>query len=142
MKNKLIFIPIAAIISILISCVSASAFFASELEYSRPEIDNPLAFLIDTYECDETMEDYIKLHNSSTDKNIEFTIYMHHPEYQEWVIYGTGNLKGAGDTDTIDSDVDDIEDYRYYAIVPLNEKEYEYLFYNRNNDLHINILDI
>jgi predicted DNA-binding protein len=87
------------------------------------------------------MEDYVKLYNNSSDSNIKFTVYVHHPDRNKWLVYGVGILKGYGDTDTIDAVIDDIEDYRYFAIESLNDKDYEYQIYKRRNDLYITILD-
>ena len=136
MKSKSVFLIIIAIFFILTSCISIEKF-----DYPKPEIDKTNAYVIDTFKDVESMEDYIKLHNNSSDSNINFNVYMHHPELQTWIIYGSGSLKDAGDTDTIDTDMGDIDEYRYFAIESLSKKEFEYFFYKRNNDLHINIMD-
>jgi hypothetical protein len=66
---------------------------------------------------------------------------VHDIDLQRWIVFGKGDLKDAGDTDTIDSHIDDIDDFRYFAVVSLNDKEYSYRVYKRSNDLHIDILD-
>jgi len=81
------------------------------------------------------------LHNTSDDSNINFRIYIHHPKNHEWIVYGIGSLKGPGDTDTINSGIKDIDDYRYFAIESMDKKNYKYEFYTSRNDLHINIIN-
>lgn len=136
MKSKFFFFIIIAIFIIFNSCTSFEKF-----DYSKPEIEKTNAYVIDTFKNDESMEDYVKLHNNSSESNINFNVYMHHPELQKWIIYGTGFLKDAGDTDTIDTDMGDIDEYRYFAIESLSDIEFNYFFFKKNNDLHINILD-
>jgi hypothetical protein len=111
------------------------------LDYPKPAFDKPFIYVIDAFSAGGSYEDYVKLHNDSTDSNITFNVYMHHPEKNEWIVYGTGSLKDRGDTDTIDSDIDDIDNYRYFAIESTNDKNYQYTFYKSRNDLHINIMD-
>jgi hypothetical protein len=133
MKKALVYISIVVFAGFFNSCVS--------LNYSQPDFDKPFAYVIDTFKMNGSFEDYVKLHNSSSDSNIKFNVYVHHPGNQEWLIYGTGTLKGAGDTDTIDSGMGDIDNYRYFAIESTNGKNYKYQFYKSRNDLHISILD-
>jgi hypothetical protein len=111
------------------------------LDYSEPEFDKPLVYVIDTFKVKGKFEDYVKLYNNSTDSNIRFNVYVHHPKTHEWMVYGTGILKGSGDRDTIDSGMKDIDNYRYFAIETLNNKNYKYQFYKGGNDLHITVLD-
>ena len=111
------------------------------LAYPEPEINKPFAYVIDTFKVDVLVADNVALHNNSTDSNIGFNIYVHDPETNEWITFGAGSLEGAGDMKTIDSDISDITYYRYYAIEPLNGKNYKYEFYKRRDDLNINILD-
>jgi len=111
------------------------------LDYPQPAFDNTSSYVIDTFKANGSFEDYVKLHNTSSDSNINFYVYIHHPKNQEWVIYGVGKLKGPGDTDTIDSDYKDIDHYRYFAIESMDGKKYKYEFYKSRNDLHINIMN-
>jgi len=133
MKNLLVVISIAALMCGFISCKS--------LDYPEPEFDKPSVYVIDAFKTDGSFEDYVKLHNNSSDSEIGFNVYIHKPDTLEWVLYGTGHLTGAGDTDTIDSKIRGIDNYRYFAIESLNGKKYKYSFYCASDDLHINILD-
>ena len=56
-------------------------------------------------------------------------------------MYGVGVLKGPGDTDTIDSGMKNINNYRYFAIESRNGKKYKYQFHKSSDDLHITIID-
>jgi hypothetical protein len=136
MKKARFFILIISFICILNSCASLGS-----LDYPQPSFDNPSVFIIDTFNANGSFEDYVKLHNASNDSNMSFRVYIHHPGNHEWVIYGIGNLKGPGDTDTIDSGIKNIERYRYFAIEPMDGKNYKYEFYISQNDLHINIMN-
>jgi hypothetical protein len=137
MKNLL-----AAFSVIVFVCFFDSCATSRSLDYPQPEFDKPSVYVIDTFSVKGSFEDYIKLHNNSADSNMDFNVYIHHPGSHEWVLYGTGILKGFGDTDTIDSTIDDdIDKYRYFAIESLNGKEYKYSLSKSSNDLHIAILD-
>jgi hypothetical protein len=136
MKNAFFCIGVIVFIGFFNSCASIDL-----LDYSKPDFDKPFVYVIDTYKIKGSFEDYVKLHNNTTDSNISFCVYVHNPSKHEWVTYGTGILKGVGDTDTIDSGMDDIDDYRYFAIESLNGKDYNYQSYKSHHDLHISILD-
>jgi beta-xylosidase len=132
--KKALFMTVVTSVLVFISCATA-------LNYPEPEFDKPFVYVIDTFKLDGSFEDYVKLHNNSSDSDIKFNIYVHDPDDQEWLIYGTGVLEGADDTDTIDSDIDDVDDYRYFAIQSLDDKNYQYRPYKSRNDLHITISD-
>jgi hypothetical protein len=125
-------------------CIFNSCGTSRALDYPEPGLEKPFVFVIDTFQVDGSFEDYVKLHNKSSDSDIQFNVYFHNPKNLEWLLYGVGTLKGSGDTDTIDSDdsdVDDVDDYRYFAIESLNDKDYKYHCYTSRNDFHIDILD-
>jgi hypothetical protein len=126
---------------ILFVCIFNSCASVGSLNYPQPAFDKPFVYVIDASSTGGSYEDYVKLHNRSTDSNIIFNVYVHHPKSNEWVAYGTGVLKGPGDTDTIDSNIDDIDDYRYFAIESTNGKNYKYIIYKSRDDLHISIMD-
>jgi hypothetical protein len=126
-------------LAIFASCASSGS--SKSVDYSQPAFDKPFVYVIDTFKMKGSFDDYVKLYNNSTESNIKFNVYVHHPENHEWLIYGTGTLKDSGDTDTIDSGIGNIDDYRYFAIESLNGKDFKYQFYKNNNDLHISILD-
>jgi hypothetical protein len=111
------------------------------IEYPQPEFNKPFVTVIDASKTDGQFEDNVKLHNKSTDSNIRFNIYAHDPKTNEWFLYGAGSLKGAGDTDTVNSKIKDISKYRYFAVESLNGKDYKYQFYESRDDLHITVLD-
>ena len=112
-----------------------------KIEYPQPEFNKPFVTVIDASKTDGQFEDNVKLHNKSTDSNIRFNIYAHDPKTNEWILYGSVSLKGAGDTDTVNSKIKDISKYRYFAVESLNGKDYKYQFYESRDDLHITVLD-
>ena len=123
-------------------CVFNACSSLGSLKYTEPSFEKPFAYVIDSFKAKAHIKDYVKLHNFSTDSDISFFVYVHHPGSHEWILYGIGTLKGLGDTDTINSNMGKIKNYRYFAIESKNEKTYQYQFYAHRNDLHINILDI
>jgi hypothetical protein len=128
---------------ILLAMVLFSVFgsCASTTDYPQPAFNKPAGYVIDADAVKGKMEDYVKLHNRSGDSNISFNVYVHDPASKQWIIFGRGDLKGNGDTDTIDSDIDGIDDYRYFAVESLNEKDYTYRVTKSHNDLNISIFD-
>jgi hypothetical protein len=133
MKKPVTVFLAVAVLGVLASCKSSA-------NYNQPDFERPLAYVIDTKGVAGRMEDYVKLHNQSSDSNMSFEIYAHDPGSRQWIYYGRGVLKDKGDTDTIDSSRD-LDNYRYLAVAPLNDKDYAYQVYKKNNDLHIDILD-
>jgi len=137
MKKTLFSVLVVFFICVFNACMSLGS-----LKYAEPSFEKSSAYVIDSFKVKERIKDYVKLHNFSADSDISFFIYVHHPGSHEWILYGIGMLKGLGDTDTIDSGMGKIKKYRYFAIEPKEGKTYQYQFYARQNDLHINILDI
>jgi hypothetical protein len=135
MKKVIFKILSLSVFCVFISCASVS------LDYPQPVFDKANVHVIDSYTVDGSMEDYVKIHNNSRDSDISFNIYVHDPDKSQWLVFGTGFLKGSGDTDTIDSDIDDLEGYRYFAIESLNDKDYGLTFSKSHNDLNIHIID-
>ena len=129
------------ILAALSACILNSCVSLGSLDYPQPVFDKPFVYVIDSFKADGSFKDFIKLYNTSTDSNISFFIYIHHPENQEWLMYGAGVLKGPGDRDTIRSGMKNIGRYRYFAIEPANGKNYKYQFHKSRNDLHIAIMD-
>jgi hypothetical protein len=136
MEKRWGFFLVISVFCVFYSCVSLGS-----LDYPQPEFDKPFVFVIDTSKAVGSFEDYVKLQNASTDSNMNFFVYVHHPKNHEWLMYGVGKLKGPGDTDTINSGMKNMDLYRYFAIESTNGKEYKYQFYKSRNDLYITILD-
>jgi hypothetical protein len=135
MKNISISI-IIAFIGLVFSCKTL------ELEYSKPTINDISAIIIDSYDAEGYIRDYIKLHNKSTTVGIDFTLYVHEFDSGNWVEFCIGHLKGKDDTDTIKSKLSGkLNNYRYFAIKSLGLKCYAYEIYKDNRDFHINIVE-
>ncbi|MCL2066814.1 MAG: hypothetical protein FWG99_05060 [Treponema sp.] len=133
MKEK-IFIVVVFCIGVFASCKS--------LNYAQPDFNRPYSHVIDSYSASGGLEDRIRLYNQSSNSGISFKVYVHDPDANTWLEYGTGTLRRQGDTDFISSWLaGNLKKYRYYAIAALDEEEYTYNFYKRNNDLHIVIGD-
>jgi hypothetical protein len=136
MKKMSFVILVMSLACILISCTSLGS-----LEYPEPEFDKPSSYVIDALKVKGSYKDNIRLFNESSDSKMNFNVYLHHPGTHEWVFFGTGELKGKGDADTIDSKINHIDKYRYFAIEALNGKNYKYQITKDHNDLYITILD-
>jgi len=142
MKKAYFSVLVVFVICVFNACSSLGSLKYAEPSFEKPSAENSSIYIIDTYKAKERVKDYVKLHNFSSDSNIEFMIYVHHPGINEWIPYGVGKLKDPGDTDTIDTNIWNIKNYRYFAIEAKNGKPYQYTFYAQQNDLHINVLDI
>jgi len=103
----------------------------------------PEFFVIDTYKARGHLEDNVRLYNRTTRANISFNVYLQDPrDNNRWKLYGTGFLKGPGDTEFIKSRMSgDLEDYRFFAIQAQDTRDYRYDFEKKHNDLYIYIYD-
>lgn len=137
MKKGTFISVVVFLIFVLNACTSLGS-----LKYPEPSFDKPSVYVIDSTKTNTRIKDYVKLHNFTSESDISFLVYVHHPGTREWLFYGIGTLKDLGDTDTIDSSVGNLKNFRYYAIESKDGNTYQYHFYERNNDLHINILDM
>jgi len=138
MKKAWFFVFVISFLCIFNSCASLGS---GSIDYPQPSFDKPFVYVIDTSKIDGSFKDYVKLHNASSDSNFNFLIYIYNTRNHEWIVYGIGSLKGPGDTDTIDSGIKGIDNYRYFAIESMNAKNYRYEFYTSRNDLHIIIMN-
>jgi hypothetical protein len=88
------------------------------------------------------IEDNVRLVNQSSASNISFRVYLHDPKTFAWVVYGEASLKGPGDTAFVRSKLSGkLDKYRYFAIEALDGNDYSYNYYERRDDLYINITD-
>jgi len=142
MKKACFFVLVVFFICTFSACSSLGSLKYAEPSFEKPSAEIASVYVIDTNRAKERVKDYVKLHNFSNDSNIDFLIYIHHPGTHEWIPYGIGMLKDPGDTDTVDSKIWNLKNYRYFAIEPKNGKTYQYSFYVQQNDLHINVMDI
>ena len=134
MKKALLTLLVPVLLSVFGSCASTG-------DYPQPAFDKPAAHVIDANAAEGKIKDNIRLRNMSSDSDISFNVYVHDPASKQWILYGKGSLKGAGDTDFIDSDIGSIKKYRYFAVESLNQKEYTYRATKSHNDLYLAVLD-
>jgi len=137
MKKRTFFALAVFFILVLNACTSLGS-----LNYPEPAFNKPSAYVIDSAKVKARVKDFIKLHNFSSDSHIDFYIYVHHPGTREWLLCNIGTLSDPGDTDTVESLVGNLKNFRYFAIESKEGNAYQYQFYVHNNDLHINILDM
>ena len=131
-----------SVLTILIVSVTGIFISCKSLDYAQPDFERPSAYVIDSYAVSGSLEDRIRIYNQTSNTGISFRVYYHNPSTDTWVVYGTGDLKGVGDTAFINSPASgNLDKYRYFAIEALDGNDYAYSFYKRSNDLHISISD-
>jgi len=143
--KKILFIIILCAIGIFISnkplvYAQPAQTFKPEVKNSLPAFNKPNSFVLDSYSVRGDLEDNIRLCNQSSNSGISFTVYLYNSKSKTWKVYGTGNLKGPGDTDFISSNFSgNLKNYRYYAIQALDKRNYKYTFEKKHDDLYIYI---
>lgn len=96
------------------------------------------ACIVEKSSISEKVKDNIRIINQSSDSDLKITVYMLNPKNNEWVCYGTGFVKGFGDTDFIESLTNmKISKAEKFAVYAENGKSYDYVFVERHNDLYI-----
>jgi len=151
MKKIFMLVIALSITGIFMSCKAGDAQSASnrlkaanEKSASNEQQDAPKRdfFVIDSQSVSGNLEDNIRLNNKTSRTGISFTVYLRASKDDKWKEYGTGNLKGPGDTDFISSKLSrTLKNYRYYAIQPTDMRNYRYDFEKKHNDLYIYIYD-
>lgn len=110
--------------------------------YAPPDFDNPNIVIIDSFRAPGNMRDRIRLVSRSAKFGISFKVYVHDPNRFGWVEYGIGFLKGAGDTDYINSPLEDtLANYRYFAVEAMDGNTYQYTPAKKSHDLYITVSD-
>jgi len=138
-KIFLNFIVVLFAAGVFSSCVS--------LDYGKPSIDIPNAYVLDSYSISGRIKDRIRLMNSSliigAPETVGFRIYLHDHNENKWLNYGTGQLRRINDTAFVGSKIYEgrLHHYRYYAIEPTDGKKYSYKIAMRNDDLYIYVFD-
>jgi len=129
---------------LLVLVLSAIGIFMlnKPLVYAQPAFNQPNSFVIDSESVRGDLEDNVKIFNQTTRTGISFKVFVYDSKKKTWIEYGTGDLKGPGDSDNIRSKLSgDLDDYRYFAIQALDKRNYKYSFEKKRNDLYIYISD-
>ena len=101
--------------------ISAAAFAQNLPEFT--EADN--AYVFDGKQLKEDHGDNCKVVNLSFEKNLKFDIYVMKSNKKQWLYAGSAGLNGILDTCVVESEYDgDWDDYRYYALVPKDNRKY------------------
>jgi hypothetical protein len=102
-----------------------------------PYLKRQRAYVFDAKQLENKYDNYIKVDSKTNDPDIKFEVYVYDPKAYKWLDYGTGVLKEFGDSDTVNTDADiDIDEYRYFAVESMNEKDYSYTV----NAVHENVI--
>lgn len=96
------------------------------------------ACIVEKSSIEGKLKDNIRIINQTSDSDLKITVYMLDPKNNQWVCYGTGFVKDAGDTDFIESLTKlKISKAAKFAVYAENGKTYDYAFVERHHDLYI-----
>lgn len=98
------------------------------------------AVIADIRSVPGVFKDNVKFVSETRDENISFTLYAFNDKNGTWQKAGVAVLKGFGDTDTVDSPLEDsLPSYAYFAVVSRSGKTYAYDFKKANKDFIITV---
>ncbi|MDY4211276.1 MAG: hypothetical protein SOX64_07630 [Treponema sp.] len=111
----------------------------SPVDGSADEARKAHAFIIDAKEVEGKFKDRIRFENLSDDSDITFWVYAFNEESEPWQKVGRAHLKEKSDTDLLDTPLDNVSGYRYFAVASENGKEYSFSVSKKHNDLYIQV---
>ncbi|MCR4823203.1 MAG: hypothetical protein K5873_10075 [Treponema sp.] len=124
----------------LIAIIAASLTFAGFAFAEAPAFSDPNAFIIDASKMPGKIKDNVKLKNVSSAADFKITVSAYDEKAGTWIIFGEGELKGLGDTETIKSvnkKLIKLANYNYFAITTDSKNAFKYSSSKNHNDLHI-----
>ncbi len=100
-------------------------------------LENATVLEIDDFDA----EDSVRFESRIDRKNLRFEIYAFSEHAYEWQKFGDAYLKNLDDTDSVSCKIDhaDLDDFDYIAINPLQDGEFFYKLFARNNDLYVQV---
>jgi hypothetical protein len=111
------------------------------LDYPLPVADKENTVVIDLTLLEGHAEDYIKLH-SFVKSPFSVLIWFHDYKANKWQEYGTGVIKGFGDSATINNMSETkLDAMKYIAIQFMDGETYNIDAYKRKSDVHVNVRD-
>lgn len=114
------------LIALLFTTVVSVALFAQNLP-AFTESDN--AYVFDAKKLDDDYEDNCKVINLSFEENLSFDVYVMKSNKKQWLLAGTATVNGILDACVLESKYDgDYDDYRYFALVPKDNRKYDVTF--------------
>lgn len=85
-------------------------------------------------------EDYFKFQNYTDFSDFNIRAFVFDAKLSRWILGGTAHLKSYADTDTVKPLFDDdIDDYRFLAVIIDKDFNFYCDFFEKNNDLYIQI---
>ena len=135
------------IVTLLFTVLITAAAFAQNLpEFT--EADN--AYVFDAKKLKEDFGDGCKIVNLSYENNLTFDVYVMKSNKKSWSLAGTGTVNGVLDACLLESEYDGkFDNFRYFAIVPKTEKDYQITFtwdntfmYAFNREVCVFLVDI
>lgn len=113
--------------------------FINPADASADEARKASASIIDAKDVEGKFKDRIRFENLSDDSDITFWVYAFNEESEPWQKVGRAHLKEKFDTDLVDTPLDKISGYRYFAVASENGKEYSFSVSKKHNDLYIQV---
>ena len=113
--------------------------FINPADASADEARKASASIIDVKDVEGKFKDRIRFENLSDDSDITFWVYAFNQESEPWQKVGRAHLKEKSDTDLVDTPLDKISGYRYFAVASENGKEYSFSVSKKHNDLYIQV---
>lgn len=117
--------------------VFSFACFAQAPDFN---LDAENAFVLDANSIAGKAREDVRLINE-TDEQLGFEVYYYDNKNNSWQFYGRAFLKGFYDSEDVDSRMEDrIAQIQYFAVVPKNNKVYNYRAQKIDNDLCIFVM--
>ncbi|MBP5791424.1 MAG: hypothetical protein J6W80_04120 [Kiritimatiellae bacterium] len=131
------------VVATMVAIVAGGCFWSRpSISYPMPEA--PEGYIgIDAYEAGRA-EDYVKLCNAGTYQSLAIQIMYHNPETLAWEYFGSANLKGPGDRDTMKHSTHlggGLDRLRYFAVKFMDGKPHSVNTSVSHNDLFIYVGD-
>lgn len=116
--KKLITLVLTTVISVVVFAQNLPAFTDAEN-----------AYVFDAKKLEEDFGDGCRIVNLSFEENLSFDVYVMKSNKKKWLLAGSGTVNGIMDTCDLKSEYDgDFDDYRYFALVPKDKREYKVQF--------------
>ena len=116
--KKLITLCIALFVSAVMFAQNLPAFTESEN-----------AYVFDAKTLKEDFGDACKIVNLTFEKDLTFDVYLMKSNKKKWLHAGEATVSGILDSCVLESEYDgDYDDYRYFALVPKDDRKYNVTF--------------
>ena len=114
------------LITLCLTLLVSAAMFAQNLP-AFTESEN--AYVFDAKTLKEDFGDACKVVNLTFDEKLAFDVYLMKSNKKKWLFAGDAIVNGILDSCVLESEYDgDYDDYRYFALVPKDDRKYNVTF--------------